>query len=110
MSFHTSMPTQQEITSLLIYDLAMEDWNPQTYYDGLNDDLSIMSSPDSGENDQHIVNSSVITNSEILSEYENDAKSIELQPEILEYIDYNNPTLDPTIPYIYDAHLLNHTS
>ena len=55
MSFHTSIPTQQEIANLPIYDIAMEDWNPQRYYDGMNDDLTIISSPDSGEYNEHIV-------------------------------------------------------
>ena len=53
MSFHKNIPTHQEITKLSIYDIAMEDWNPQTYYDGMNDNLSIISSVNSGEHNQH---------------------------------------------------------
>ena len=92
MSFKTSIPTQHEIANLPTYDIAMENWDPQRYYDGMNDDLSIVSSQDSqnsGEHDQHIVNSSAVTNATMLSEYDQDDISIELQPEILEYIDYN---------------------
>ena len=70
----------------------------------MNDDLSIMSSPDSGEHNEHIVNSTVVSNLEILAEDEDDTKSIELQPEILEYIDYN-PTITFNSPYNPDAHL-----
>ena len=63
MPFCTSKPNQQEITNLPIYNIVMDDWDPQRYYDWINDDLSIMSSQDSGEHNQHIVNSSVVTNS-----------------------------------------------
>ena len=72
----------------------------------MNDDLSVMSSPDSGEHNEHIVNSTVLSNLEMLAEYEDDAKSIELQPEILEYIDYN-PTLTFNSEYNPDAHLFS---
>ena len=41
MSFHTSIPIQQEIANFPVYDIAMEDWFSQRYYDGINDDLSI---------------------------------------------------------------------
>ena len=74
MSFHTSIPTQQEIANLPIYDIAMKDWNPQRYYDGMNDDLTIMFSPDSGEYNEHIVNSAMVSKSKILSEYKGEVK------------------------------------
>lgn len=74
MSFHTSIPTLQEIPNLPIYDIAIEDWNPQRFYDEMNDDFSIMSSLDTGEHNEHIVNSTVVSKSEILSEYKDDAK------------------------------------
>ena len=48
MVFITTIPTEHEIATLPTYDIAMENWNPQMYYDGMNDDLSIMSFPDSG--------------------------------------------------------------
>ena len=63
MSFHTSIPTQQEIANLPIYDIAMKDWNPQRYYDGMNDDLTIMFSPDSGEYNEHIFHSTMVSKS-----------------------------------------------
>ena len=43
MSFETSIPTEHEIQTLPTYDIAMEGWDPQMYYDGMNDDISIMS-------------------------------------------------------------------
>ena len=66
MSFHTYIPTLQDIANLPIYDIAIEDWNPQRYYDGMNDDLSIMSCPDSGKHNGYNINSQVVTKSEFL--------------------------------------------
>ena len=59
MSFETSIPTEHEIQTLPTYDIAMEGWDPQMYYDGINDDLSIMSGmsvPDSGEDTLSVIN------------------------------------------------------
>ena len=36
MSFHTFLPTQQEIIILPSYDIAMEGWDPQKYHDRMN--------------------------------------------------------------------------
>ena len=74
MSFETSIPTEHEIQTLPTYDIAIEGWDPQMYYDGMNDDLSIMSGmsiPDSGEDILSVVN-------QTLMEEIPDEKSIEL--------------------------------
>ena len=47
MVFNTTITTEHEIKTLLTYDIAVENWNPQMYCDGMNDDLSIMSVLDS---------------------------------------------------------------
>ena len=86
MSFETSIPTEHEIQTLPTYDIAMEGWDPQMYYDGINDDLSIMSGmsvPDSGEDTLPVVNQ---TQLEDIS----DEMSIELPDKMKEYIDYNH--------------------
>ena len=54
--------------------------------------MSSQDSQNSREHHQHIVNSSAVTNATMLSDYDQDNISIELQPEILEYIDYNSIT------------------
>ena len=37
MVFITTIPTEHEIATLPTYDIAMENWNPQMYYDTMND-------------------------------------------------------------------------
>ena len=86
MSFKTSLPTQLEIATLPIYDIAIDEWNPQQYYDGMNDDISVKSLQDSIANDKCIINSSTIDFSM------DDDISMKLSPAILEYIDYNSDT------------------
>ena len=85
MPFKISIPTEHEIQTFPTYDIVMERWDPQIYYDGMNDDLSIMSGisvPDSGEDMLSVVNQT------LLEDISND-KSIKLPDKIKEYIDYN---------------------
>ena len=51
-----------KFATLPTYDIAMENWNPKMYYDGMNDDLSIMSVPDSGEDKVNAVNQLLLEN------------------------------------------------
>ena len=78
MSFEISLPTQLEIATLPTYDIAIDEWNPQQYYDGMNEDISVKSLPDSIGNDECIINSSTIDCSM------DDDISMKLLPENLE--------------------------
>ena len=87
MSFETSILTEHEIQTLPTYDIVMEGWDPQMYYDGINDDLSIMSGksvPDSGEDTFSVDNQTLLEDIP-------DNKFIELPDKMKEYIAY-----DPT--------------
>ena len=100
MSFKTSLPTQFEIATLPTYDIAIDEWNPQQYYDGMNDDISVKSLQDSIANDKCIINSSTIDFSM------DDDISMKLSPSILEYIDYNSDT-STNLSYNSNEHLFN---
>ena len=100
MVFITTIPTEQEIATLPTYDIAMENWNPQMYYDGMNDDLSIMSFPDSGGNQISAVN-------QLLFEDTHDDITIELPPTILDYIDYNHSDSSESLSYNSSEQIFN---
>ena len=92
MSFKTSIPTEHEISTLPTYDIAVEGWDPQMYYDGVNDELSVMSGmlvSNSGEDITAVINQTLLKDIP-------DDKSVELPPSIKEYIDYN-PTSDTNL-------------
>ena len=55
----------------------------------MNDDLPIIFSPDSGEYNEHIVNSTVVSKSEILSEYKDDVKFDVENTNYWNYTDHN---------------------
>ena len=101
MSFTTTIPTEYEIASLPTYDIAMKEWDPQMYYDGINDDLSIMSNisvpeHDSGEDTIDVVHHSAdsIVTTSTPSEYNSPCSQENL--DVNDHLDTEDSKQKPT--------------